>query len=117
MRPEARVIVSAIGEWLRAHTEDMVALQQALTAHPAIGPDNGGAGEWDRSNMLERYLSEHGFSPAEHYDAPDDRVPKSARPNFVVRLPGRTDSPRVWIMSHMDVVPPGEQLQDGTWRD
>ena len=106
----------AIGQWLQAHAEDMVDLQAALTACPAIGPENGGSGEWERAGMLQRYLAQHGFSPAEHYDAPDDRVPEGSRPNFMVRLKGRADTPRIWIMCHVDVVPPGEQLPDGTWR-
>jgi len=105
----------AIAEWLDKHVEDMVALQEMLTAVPAIGPETGGTGEWKKSNLLEAWLAERGLAAAEHYDTPDDRVPEGSRPNFIVRLPGESDGPRVWVMTHTDVVPPGEQLPDGTW--
>jgi succinyl-diaminopimelate desuccinylase len=101
--------------WLDEHVEDMVELQRMLTAVPAIGPENNGKGEWEKSNLLESWLAERGLSPAEHYDTPDGRVPEGSRPNFVVRLPGRRKTPRVWVMSHTDVVPPGERLPDGSY--
>ncbi len=107
--------VSKPGEWIEAHLEEMVDLQAALTAIPAINPENAGEGEWEKSNLLESYLSKRGFPPAQHYDTPDRRVREGSRPNFVVRLAGRAGTPRIWLMCHTDVVPPGEKLADGTW--
>ena len=104
-----------IADWLDAQAEEMVALQAELTAIPALNPEGGGKGEWDKSNMLESWLKERGLSPAEHYDTPDDRVPEGTRPNFVVRVRGRNKGRRVWVMTHLDVVPPGERREDGTW--
>ncbi len=108
--------LSEIDGRIENSVEDMVALQAELTARPAIGPENGGTGEWDKSNCLEEYLAQRGLGGAQHCDAPDSRVPEGTRPNFAVLVPGAKDFPRVWVMSHLDVVPPGEQLEDGTWR-
>ena len=109
--------MSGVDQLLEKMSDDMVALQAELTARPAIGPENGGTGEWAKSNCLEDYVAQCGLGGAQHCDAPDSRVPEGTRPNFAVLVPGAKDSPRVWVMSHLDVVPPGERLADGTWRD
>jgi len=105
-----------VSQWIEQQEKEMVELQAALTAVPAIGPEHGGRGEWEKSKLLEEYLAEHGFRPAQHFDAPDSRVPEGSRPNFTVVLPGKAERPRIWVMCHTDVVPPGEKLKDGTWR-
>ena len=104
-----------VSQWVDRQSDEMLELQAALTATPAIGPEHGGKGEWEKSNLLEQYLARHGFPPAQHLDTPDSRVPEGTRPNFMVTLPGKADSPRIWVMCHTDVVPPGEKLKDGTW--
>ena len=101
--------------WLGERTEEMVALQALLTSAPALAPEYGGQGEWEKARRLEAWLRQRGLPPAMHYDTPDARVPEGTRPNFVVTLPGRAAAPAVWVMTHVDVVPPGERLPDGSW--
>ncbi|KPK57801.1 MAG: hypothetical protein AMK73_09770, partial [Planctomycetes bacterium SM23_32] len=103
-------------EWIQGNADEMVELQAELTSRPAMGPENGGSGEWEKARFLENYLRRHGMDELEHYDCPDDRVPEGTRPNFVVNLPGHRDMPRVWVLSHLDVVPPGEPMADGSWK-
>jgi len=91
-----------------SYRNDMVALQTALTAIPAIGPDNGGDGEYTKSRVLIDYLRSSGFTAIEEYNAPDDRVSAGVRPNVVATLPGNDPGKRVWILTHTDIVPPGE---------
>ena len=105
-----------VSEWIADHQEAMVELQRELTARPALGPENGGAGEWEKARFLEDHLRRHGFETAEHFDCPDPRVPEGTRPNFLVTLPGKQDEPRAWVLTHLDVVPPGEKDADGSWR-
>jgi len=105
-----------VSEWIRGRREEMVELQRELTSRPAIGPENGGTGEWERARFLEDYARRHGLEQSEHCDCPDERVAEGTRPNFVVTVPGRVEEPRIWVLSHMDVVPPGEKLSDGTWK-
>lgn len=104
-----------IAKWLDGHSEDMVELQRQLTAIPALNPEAGGQGEWRKARFLENWLSDHGLGPAEHHDTPDDRLEEGTRPNFVVRVEGEENAPTLWLMTHMDVVPPGEQRDDGSW--
>jgi len=92
-----------------AYREDMIELQKALTAIPALGPENGGDGEFEKARFLESYLRSAGFREVLHCDAPDPRVSSGLRPNLVVRVPGKRGKKTVWVLTHMDIVPPGER--------
>jgi succinyl-diaminopimelate desuccinylase len=86
----------------------MVDLLSGLIRIPALGPDNGGQGERAKADWLAEYCKMHGLEVTE-YAAPDDRVESGGRPNLVVRVPGRTGGRTLWVMSHLDVVPPGAE--------
>lgn len=92
-----------------AYREEMMAMQRDLTALPALGPENGGQGEYAKALYLERCLKD--LSPAEvmHLDCPDSRVPQGFRPNLTVLFPGADTKRTVWILSHIDIVPAGDQ--------
>jgi len=104
-----------IARWLEDRAEEMVELQAKLTAIPALNPEVDGEGEWEKTRCLEACLAEYGFAQPEHYDTPDKRVPEGTRPNFIVRVPGAKQGRRNWVMTHTDVVPPGERREDGSW--
>jgi succinyl-diaminopimelate desuccinylase len=86
-----------------------VELETELTKRPAISPDSGGEGELDKCEFLEAWLKARGITRLERCDAPDSRAKGGVRPNLIATIPGKTDGgARLWIMSHLDVVPPGE---------
>jgi succinyl-diaminopimelate desuccinylase len=94
-------------------SEDLaVELETGLSKRPAIAPEADGEGELDKCEYLETWLRAHGISLLERHDAPDDRAKGGVRPNLVATIPGKSDTGRLWIMSHLDVVPPGEA---GLW--
>lgn len=93
---------------VRASEREMVALQKILTAVPALAPECGGSGEMDKCLALEKWLSAAGFSELERFDSPDPRVPGGVRPNLVATVRGRRDDFSIWVMAHLDVVPPGD---------
>lgn len=105
-----------ISDWIGAREEEMVDLQGELTARPALAPENGGSGEWAKAAFLEGYLRDCGLDRIEHFDCPDNRVPEGSRPNFVATIPGKANAPAVWALTHIDVVPPGDQSPDGAWQ-
>lgn len=76
---------------------------------PAIGPENGGDGESNKADKLEKYLTSIGFDRVERHDAPDERVPSKKRPNILAYMLGESASETLWIVTHMDVVPAGEE--------
>lgn len=99
---------------LAGRADRVVALQQALTACRALGPENGGQGEEEKAAFITAQLQAAGVTDLRRLDAPDDRVACGHRPNLVARIPGR--SPRtLWLFAHTDVVPggpAGEWLSD-----
>lgn len=97
-----------IARRIDSYHQEMIDLQIALSAIPAIGPDNEGDGEWLKANFLKERLNRMGFKTFSHYDAPDDRVSSGIRPNFVTTIEGKNKNKFVWIITHMDIVPPGE---------
>jgi succinyl-diaminopimelate desuccinylase len=86
----------------------LVALETLLTKHPALSPESGGEGEKDKVDVLEAWLLSHGIKDIRRYNASDKRVPSGVRPSLVATIPGQSDSKRLWLMSHTDVVPPGD---------
>jgi succinyl-diaminopimelate desuccinylase len=88
--------------------DDMIELQRALTAVPALGPQNGGDGEWKKAQVLVSWLERLGLGPCDNVPAPDSRVSRGERPNIIVTIPGAEEQGTFWIMTHMDIVPPGE---------
>lgn len=88
--------------------DQMIECQRDLTAVPALGPENGGTGEAEKARVLAGWVEKLGLGPCENHPAPDPRVPGGERPNLVATLPGRATGSSLWIMTHMDIVPPGE---------
>jgi len=91
-----------------SYKDAMIKLQVDLTAIPAISPDNGGDGEFNKAQFIFKYLTVMNFPNVVEIDAPDSRTSSGIRPNLVVTIPGNNPQKTVWIMTHMDVVPPGE---------
>ncbi|MDR3324401.1 MAG: M20 family metallo-hydrolase [Spirochaetaceae bacterium] len=86
-----------------------VELETELTKRPALSPDSGGLGELDKCVFLEGWLRERGFADLRRIDVPDERAKGGVRPNLILTIGGRDETaPRLWIISHTDVVPPGE---------
>jgi len=93
-------------------TDLAVELESELTKRPAISPESGGDGELEKCLFLEKWLRAHGITRLERFDAPDDRVKSKIRPNLIATIDGSADEKdtgRLWILSHIDVVPPGEE--------
>lgn len=93
---------------IEGYRDEMVEFQCRLTAVTALGPENGGDGEWLRSRHLMQELRALGLDQIEEIHAPDPRVSTGVRPNLVVRMEGAVARPTVWVLAHMDTVPPGE---------
>ena len=87
---------------------EMTETLMELVRVPAIAPQSGGDGESKRAEKLVQILETMGFTELRHVDADDERVPSRKRPNLIAYLNGETKE-RLWIITHLDVVPPGEE--------
>ena len=101
-----------INTFFENHKSDIIGLEKLLTSIPAIAPEGGGDGEALKCGALEKWLKENGFENVQRFEAPDSRVSAGVRPSLVVTIPGsipeEQDNGRVWVMTHLDVVPTGD---------
>lgn len=88
--------------------DDMVEFLGRIIEIPALSPLSDGDGEDRKAALVEQYLRGMGFDEIEHFDAPDDRVPSGKRPNFIAWLRGDGSGKRLMIVTHVDIVPPGD---------
>lgn len=88
--------------------EFIVDLQANLTARPAISPANGGEGELDKANYLETVINKLGFDEITRLNAPDERAKGGVRPNIIARYFGENREKTFWLLTHLDIVPPGD---------
>lgn len=93
-------------EKVEQYRQEIIEIQRALVATPALGPDNGGQGEAAKAALVQGWLEAMGLA-VQRVDAPDPRAAGGARPNVAATYPGGPGR-RVWVLSHLDVVPPGD---------
>lgn len=100
--------LAAVVARIDGYRDNVIELQRELCRRPALDPTSGGIGEIEKAAWLESYLRGLGLSVS-RYDAPDARVPSGKRPNLVAYYPSNPSTgPRLWIIAHTDVVPPGD---------
>jgi succinyl-diaminopimelate desuccinylase len=88
--------------------DEIIKFQADLTSKVALGPENGGTGEHEKSDYLKKRLEALKPDFIEEIRSPDERAQGGYRPNLVARWEAETPGPAVWVLSHMDVVPPGD---------
>jgi len=69
---------------------------------------SGGEGEVKKAEFLLDFLKDKGYETIEVVKAPDLDTPAGYRPNIMAIYKGHNSSKTIWIMTHLDVVPPGE---------
>lgn len=88
--------------------DESVQFLARICSIPALGPENHGTGEMRKYRVIRETIQR--LNPDEEVEvhAPDDRVPDGVRPNYLTIFKGKDTSRTFWILTHMDVVPPGE---------
>jgi len=91
------------------YEKEAIDYETRLTAIPALGPENDGEGEVKKAEYIKTVLEEKlKADEILEINAPDTRVASGIRPNLVAKFKGKNHDRTIWIMAHMDVVPPGE---------
>jgi succinyl-diaminopimelate desuccinylase len=94
---------------IEGYRDEMISLQGQLTAIPALSPVNEGDGEAKKAAFFKGWLEkEKIFDTIEQYNSPDSQVPSGVRPNLVALMKGKSSERRIWVMGHLDIVPPGD---------
>jgi succinyl-diaminopimelate desuccinylase len=100
--------MNKIAERIDSFRDEMIDMQIQLCSFPAISPASGGEGEVKKAECLLEFLNANGFSNVSVIKAPDLDAPAGYRPNILAIYKGKSSAKTIWIMTHMDVVPPGE---------
>jgi len=90
------------------YRNEMVDMQIKLCSIPAIAPINGGDGETEKAEALLKILKGMEFDSIKVIKAPDINAPSGYRPNIIAFQKGESSAKTIWILTHIDVVPPGE---------
>jgi succinyl-diaminopimelate desuccinylase len=101
-------VFEKISQRLESFRDDMVDLQIRLCAIPAIAPASGGEGEAKKADFLRDFLKANGFQNITLLKTPDLDAPAGYRPNILAYYKGKSSARTIWVMTHMDIVPPGE---------
>ncbi len=96
---------------VESYEKEMTVALGDMISIPAISPESGGEGEWDRAEFLESLLKENGITSIERCDAPDRAAKKGRRPNVIATI--GSGGKALWVISHMDTVPAGDR---GLWK-
>ncbi len=86
---------------------EMVEMQRELTSRPALSPENGGDGEYRKAQYLYDMLSKISNNIS-WVGIKDERVKSKERPNLIAKIEGKNPERTIWVITHMDVVPPGD---------
>ncbi len=101
-------VFERISKRIESWSEEMIKLQVGLTAIPAISPLSGGDGELGKALYLQTVLNDMGFKDIKRLDAPDSAAEAGFRPNIIAQVRGVKPHPATWVLTHLDIVPPGE---------
>jgi len=88
--------------------QEIIQLQEALTSRVALGPENNGSGEHAKAGYIRDLLGSLEPDVLDEYRAPDERALDGYRPNLIAKWGGDVAGPTLWVLSHSDIVPPGD---------
>ena len=97
-----------IFQLIDGYGEEVINLQTALTSRVALGPENGGSGEHEKTAFIKGLLESIHPSGLEEIKAPDERAQDGYRPNLIADWESGEGEPKIWVLSHSDIVPPGD---------
>ncbi|MGC8849074.1 MAG: M20 family metallo-hydrolase [Candidatus Bathyarchaeia archaeon] len=101
-------LFNIVASRIDGYVDEIVEMQRKLTAAQAIGPENGGKGEYEKAKYVKEMLEKLNPDEIIEVNAPDERVPNGFRPNIVAFFEGEVRGRTLWIITHLDVVPPGD---------
>ena len=111
--------IKTIAEKIDSYWDESIEFQRRITSIPALAPESGGDGEKEKADFLRGWIDGH-LKPdtIDDYPAPDKRVSSGYRPNMIATFNGQSSERTIWIMTHMDVVPPGDlsKWSDDPWQ-
>lgn len=105
-------LLQSISNTVESYRGEITKTLMELISIPAISPDYGFEGEYDKAERLVDIIRGWGFDRIDIFNAEDPRAKKGVRPNVIAYYYGESrEAPRIWVLSHLDVVPAGDLSQ------
>ena len=118
MKPDKGVfemdILEEVHKKIESFRPKIIEMQRELTARPALGPENGGSGEHEKADYMKKQLLALKPDTLLEIPAPDEKATNGYRPNLLATWNGSKEGKSIWILSHLDIVPPGDL---SLWKD
>lgn len=94
-----------------SYKQTVIDLQTNMIACPAVSPSEGGKGEGAKAAYLMSVLKQMKFDEVSVINIKDPQAEGGVRPNIIAKYYGQNKQKTLWVMAHMDVVPPGDLKQ------
>ena len=91
-----------------SYKQTVIDLQTHMIGCPAVSPHNGGEGENAKAAYLLSVLKQMKFDEISVINIKDAKAKDGVRPNIVAKYYGQNKKKTLWVMAHMDIVPPGD---------
>ena len=98
----------ALFKKIDTYKQTVIDLQTHMIACPAVSPYEGGEGEHAKAEYLLSVLKAMKFDEVQLIKVKDPKGKGGYRPNLVAKYYGQNKKKTLWVMAHMDVVPPGD---------
>ena len=106
--------IESVFTQIDGYRDEIINLQRELTSRVALGPQNGGSGEHEKIDFIKGLIEELSPSEMNIIKAPDENARDQYRPNLIGLWKCAETDETVWVLSHADIVPPGNpDLWDG----
>lgn len=93
---------------IETYKPTVIEWQTRMIACPAMSPHEGGEGEHAKAEYLLSVLKSMKFDEVSVIKAKDSKAKGGYRPNLVAKYYGKNKNKTLWVMAHMDIVPPGD---------
>ncbi len=90
------------------YKQTVIDLQTNMIALPAVSPHSDGEGENAKAAYLMSFLKQMKFDELYLINIKDPKAKDGVRPNIVAKYYGQNRKKTLWVMAHMDIVPPGD---------
>ncbi len=91
-----------------SYKQTVIDWQTRMMACPAVSPHSGGEGEHAKAAYLMSVLKQMNFDELYVINVKDSKAKDGVRPNIVAKYYGQNKKKTLWVMAHMDIVPPGD---------
>lgn len=102
-------LIEKVLQTIDGYKDEIIKMIMDLISIPALSPDYGYEGEYDKAQKLLSIIKDWGFDKIDLYNASDPRAKHGVRPNILAYYYGESgENRKLWVLTHLDVVPPGD---------